>query len=526
MAEPYDVTIIGAGHNGLVAACYLAKAGLRVLVLEQRDVLGGAAASEYVFPGYKFNTGALDASLFMPKIVRDFKLDERGLVFLRSQAAVFALQEGGPGLTLWRDKEANQAEIKRLSPADAEKYPQFLAQLAAFRRMLAKFVARTPPDLHQPGMREMLPWLRVGLGIRRAGGDRMIQMMRALPMPVRDYLDEWFSSEVLKGALAVPALAGGMPGPYASGTTLMMLYQQLGGANGGYRSGRFIQGGTGRLATILAETARGMGADISMGAAVERIVLDDQRACGVVLSAGEAISSNMVVSSADPRRTFFQLIGGQHLEPAFMREVANIRYGGATAKVNLALNGLPAFSGADDQQRLSGYIVAAPSLEYLERAADAAKYGRISERPVLEATIPTILDPGLAPEEHHVMSINVWYAPYALADGDWEEQRETLGDRVVETLARYAPDLEERIVQRQVLTPLDLEREYGLTEGHSHHGQMGLDQLLVMRPVPGYAGYRTPFENLYLCGAGSHPSGGVSGAPGYNAAREILRALD
>jgi phytoene dehydrogenase-like protein len=208
-----------------------------------------------------------------------------------------------------------------------------------------------------------------------------------------------------------------------------------------------------------------------------------------------------------------------------MREVRNIRYGGAMAKVNLALNGMPTFPAADDPQRLSGFIIVAPSLEYLERAADAAKYGRISERPVLEATIPSLLDPGLAPEKHHVMSVNVWYTPYQLADGNWEEQREKLGDRVVETLAQYAPDLPEQIVHRQVLTPMDLEQEYGLTEGQSHHGQMGLDQLLFMRPVSGYSNYRTPFENLFLCGAGTHPGGGVSGLPGYNAAREILRAL-
>ena len=525
MAETYDVTIIGAGHNGLVAACYLAKAGLKVLVLEQREVVGGAAASEYVFPGYKFNTGALDAGLFMPQIVSDLKLKERGLVFLEGEAAVFAPQPDGSALTLWRDLAASQEEISLYSPSDAERLPQFLAQLDGMRDLLLKFVNRTPPELERPGTREMLPWLRIGLGIRRAGGDKMMKMMRALPMPARDFLDEWFESEALKGALAVPGMAGGMPGPYAAGTTLMMIYQQLAGANGGYRGGRFVQGGTGRLSTILAETARGLGAEISLGAAVERIVLDDERARGVVLSAGEAIGSNMVVSSADPRRTFFDLVGGAHLEPGFMREVRNIRYSGVVAKVNLALDGLPAFRGAVDQHRLSGYIVIAPSMEYSERAWDAAKYGRISERPVLEATIPTLLDPGLAPEEHHIMSINVWYAPYHLQDGDWDEQREALGDRVVETLAEYAPDLPERIVQRQVLTPLDQEREYGLTEGQSHHGQMGLDQLLIMRPVAGYARYRTPIENLFLCGAGAHPGGGVSGAPGYNAAREILRSL-
>jgi len=525
MAETYDAIIIGAGHNGLVTAAYLAQSGLKVLVLEQREVVGGVASSEYVFPGYKFNTGAHDAGLFLPQIVDDLKLEERGLVFLQGDVAAFAPQADGRSLTIWRDPEATRAELIHSSPADAQKLPEFLAHLDALRGLLLALVSRTPPDLDRLDARELLPWMRVALGVRRLGGDRMMQMMRALPMPVRDFLDEWFESERLKGLLSVPGLAGSMPGPYSSGTTLMMVYQQLGGANGGYRGGRFVQGGTGRLSTILAETARGLGAEISLSTAVERIVLDDERARGVVLSGGEAIGSNMVVSSVDPRRTFFQLVGGQHLEPGFMREVANIRYGGAMAKVNLALNGLPAFGGLADPQRLSGYIVIAPSLEYMERAWDAAKYGRISDKPVLEATIPTILDPGLAPENHHVMSINVWFAPYHLAGGDWDEQREALGDRVVATLTEVAPGLPETIVHRQVLTPLDLERDYGLTEGQSHHGQMGLDQLLIMRPVPGYARYRTPFENLFLCGAGSHPGGGVSGAPGYNAAREILKSL-
>jgi phytoene dehydrogenase-like protein len=525
MAETYDAIIIGAGHNGLVTAAYLAKAGLKVQVLERREQVGGAASSEYVFPGFKFNTVAQDAGLFLPQIIDDLKLEERGLVFLRSEAAAFAPQANGRSLTLWRDVEATRSELIHISPADAQKLPEFLNHLETLRRPLQALVVRTPPDLDRLDMREILPWLRVGLGIRRLGGHQMMQMIRALPMPVRDFLDEWFESDLLKGLLAVPALAGGMPGPYSAGTTLMMVYQQLGGANGGYRGGRFVQGGTGRLSTILAETARGLGAEISLGTAVERIVLDDERARGVVLAGGEAIAANMVVSNVDPRRTFFQLVGGEHLEPGFMREVANIRYGGTMAKVNLALKGLPAVGGVNDRQRLSGYIVIGPSLEYLERAWDGAKYGRFPEKPVLEATIPTILDPSLAPDDHHIMSITVWYAPYHLADGDWDEQREALGDLVVSTLAEVAPDLPESIVHRQVLTPLDLERDYGLTEGQSHHGQMGLDQLLIMRPVSGYTRYRTPFENLFLCGSGSHPGGGVSGAPGYNAAKEIQRSL-
>lgn len=523
MTETYDAIIIGAGHNGLVTATYLAKAGMNVLILERRHELGGAAATEQIFPGYYVNTGAPDAGLFRPKIIRDLELEKFGLRFIQSDAAVLAPILGDRGLTLWRDVGKSVEEISRFSKRDATKYPEFLSYMNSLTTVLGEILERTPPDFSDLALGELWPWLNIGLNLRRSGKREMMEFFRILPLPIRDFLDEWFESDELKGVLALPASSGGMPGPFAAGTTLMFIYHQLGGPNGGYRSSRFILGGQGRLADTLLTVAESNGATIRRGISVGRVWLDDEQVRGVVLGDGEAIPSRIVVSSLDPRRTFFDLVGEANLMPQFMRSIKNIRFRGTTAKINLALSGLPAFYGDDDEAYLKGYIAISPNLEYLERAWDDAKYGRISSKPILETRIPTLLDPQMAPENRHIMSITIQYAPYELEVGDWDAWREELGDLVISTLAQHALNLPELVLHRQVITPLDWEQEYGLTEGSIYHGQMEMDQLFFMRPVPGYARYRTPFENLYLCGAGTHPGGGVTGAPGFNAAREILR---
>ena len=523
MTQIYDAIIIGGGHNGLVTATYLAKAGLDVLLLERREVLGGAAATEQIFPDFRFDTGAPDAGLFRQELVQELELEKYGLEFLESDVAVFAPQPDGTALTLWQDIERSKREISRYSKVDAAKFASFTAKVRAMTGVLGEILELTPPDLTDLSPGEIWPWLQIGWKLRRSGREEMMEFLRVLPLSIRDYLDEWFESDALKGVLGLPAISGGLPGPFAAGTTLMFLYQQLGGMNGGYRSGRYVRGGLGNLSSALANAAQDHGVTIRSDAGVDDILLDQDRARGVVLGDGEAIGSQLVVSSLDPRRTFFKLVGGAHLMPNFIREVRNIRYRGTIAKVNLALSSLPNFTGAEDDQRLRGFIAISPSLEYLERAWDDAKYGQISARPVLELTIPTLLDSTLAPKENHVMSITMQYAPYHLREMDWNEQRERLGDVVIKTLSQYAPGLSDLILHRQVITPLDWEREYGLTEGCIFHGRMELDQLLFMRPLPGYARYRTPIENLYLCGAGTHPGGGVTGAPGYNAAREILK---
>lgn len=521
MSNSYDAIVIGGGHNGLVSAAALAKAGHSVLLLEQRSVLGGAAASEEIFPGYCFNTGADEAGLFLDDIVQRLFLKMHGLELRDAAAAVFAPQPDGSAFTLWQDEARTVRELQHLNKEDAARYPAFARQVNQMGRILQEMFLRTPPDLAERKLGELLSWGKVGLQVKRMGNKEMMAFVRLLPMAVHDYLDEWFQSEPLKGALAAPAITGTRQGPRSAGTTLMFFYQN----SGGFNRARFVVGGIGRLAQALAAAAQSNGARIRTDATVERILLRDGAAYGVQLAGGEQLTARAILSSADPRRTFFSLVGPTHLEPRFMRSVRNIIYRGVTAKVNLALSGLPTFNGQQSVEQLGGHIRIAPSREYLERAYDDAKYGRISRQPFLDVVIPTLTDAALAPQSCHIMSIRMQYAPYALANGDWEAQREPLGDLVVDTLAQYAPDLKQHILHRQVLTPLDWEREYGLTEGSIFHGQMGLDQLLVMRPVPGWSQYRTPIANLYLCGAGAHPGGGVTGAPGYNAAREVARAL-
>lgn len=517
----FDAIIIGGGHNGLVSAATLAKAGFRVLLLEQRDVLGGAAATEEPFSGYRFNTGADDAALFREDIARDLYLKMHGLQFRESPVSVFAPQADGSALTLWPDAARTAQALQSLNRSDAARYPAFAAQIDQMGSILRDMVLRTPPDLGQRQVGDLLSWGTVGLRLKRLGNREMMAFMRLLPMPAFEYLNEWFDDEALKGALAAPAITGTRQGPRSAGTTLMLLYQH----SNGFQRTRFVVGGIGALSQALADAARSNGAEIRTGAPVTRILLQDGQASGVQLESGEQLKARAVLSSADPRRTFFDLVGPTNLEPRFVRNVRNIIYRGSTAKVNLALSGLPAFHGQQNLEQLNGHIVVSPSLDYLERAYDDAKYGRISRQPFLDVVIPTLTDPALASRGHHTMSIRMQYAPYALRESDWELQRESLGDLIIDTLSRVAPDLKQKILHRQVLTPLDWEREYGLTEGSIFHGQMGLDQLLVMRPVPAWNQYRTPLPSLYLCGAGAHPGGGVTGAPGYNAAREVARVL-
>ena len=523
-----DAIVIGAGHNGLVTTALLAKAGFKTLVLEQRDVLGGAAATEEIFPGYKINSGADDAGLFRDEIVAELDLAAHGLAFHESEAAVFAPQPDGSALTLWRDEARSAVEIGQFSQRDAERYPDFVAQMNRMARALSGMLLLTPPDLMQRKLSDGTAWGQFGLQLRRMGGKEMMEFMRILPLPVSEYLNEWFESDALKGALAAPALLGNQLGPYGSGTTFMLLYQH---ANGFMRR-RAVAGGMGQLSAALAAAAQGYGAEIRLATAVDHILLEDDQATGVVLADGSEIRARILVSNADPRRAFFGLVGPTNLEPRIMRQVRNIIYRSVTAKINLALSGLPQFKGRTETSQTGGRIRISPSLAYLERAYDAAKYGNFSPNPLLDMTIPTLLDPGLAPDGKHILSITMQYAPYRLQSADgkmqdagWDDQRERLGDVVLDTLSQYAPDLKSLILDRQILTPLDWEQTYGLTEGSIHHGQMSLDQLLIMRPVSGWSRYRTPLENLFLCGAGTHPGGGVTGAPGYNAAREVIKAL-
>jgi phytoene dehydrogenase-like protein len=514
----YDAIIIGAGHNGLVTAAVLAQAGKKVLVLEQRAVLGGVAATESPFPGFQVNTGLDDAGMFQDEIAQKLFLKMYGLEFRESPVAIFAPQPDGRALTLWRDEAKNVAEIARFSPQDAERFPQFSRQVNDIAAVLQGMMLITPPDVMELGMGDALAWGRVGLKTRQLGKQAMMEFLRLLPMAVSEYLDEWFTSDALKGIFAADGVTATQLGPRAAGTNLIMFYHNI----RGLLHGRTVLGGIGQIAHSLAQAAAEKGVEICTGTAVNRILIEEETAVGVVVGDGREFRARAIISSADPRRTFFDLVGPIHLEPRFQRQVSNIIYRGCTAKLNLALKALPQFTGQTDAEQLAGRIRIAPSIDYLERAYDDAKYGRFSANPYLDATIPSLMDPSLAPAGRHVMSVTMQYAPYHLRQTTWEEQSDALAQTIINSLSQYAPGFADLILHRQLITPLTWEKEYGLTEGHVYHGQMGLEQLLVMRPVPGWSQYRTPIANLYLCGAGTHPGGGLTGAPGYNAAQEVL----
>jgi len=526
----YDAIVIGAGHNGLVTAAYLAKAGYRTLVLERRPLLGGAAASEEVFPGFRVDTGSFDAGLFRPEILTDLNLVKNGLEFIDSPAVALAPQPYGRSLIIWVDWARTQMEITRFSQRDADRYPVFLQWLEQMTSVVATTMTLTPPTIPDYRSAELMPWFKVALKLKGLGKQEMMEFLRLLPMPVTDFLDEWFESPALKGLLGSVGVLGSMQGPRASGTAFMLLYQAIVGGTKRNRGRRSVRGGMGRLADALASAARHRGADILVGTGVTQIVVESERAVGVLLETGDQISARVIISNASPQHTFFDLVGADKLDVQFVREVKNIRYRGCLARVILALDGLPRFKAmtseaGEEAQRLSSRITICPDLDYLERAYDEAKYGDFSSQPYLDIAIPTILDPSLAPPGKHLMLINMQYAPYHLAERDWDRQRDMLGKVVIETLEAYAPGIRDLILHSLVSTPLDLERRFGLPEGCIFHGQMGLDQLLFMRPVPGYGRYRTPIDKLFLCGAGTHPGGGVTGAPGYNAAREVIREL-
>jgi phytoene dehydrogenase-like protein len=385
----------------------------------------------------------------------------------------------------------------------------------------------TPPSLPDLRSGELVSWLGTALKVKRLGDQDMMEFLRILPMPVEDFLNEWFESDALKGVLGANAVTGTFMGPKASGTVLTLLYQGVNAPDGSFRSSRFVQGGIGTLSEALAQAARQYGTTILTGEAVSCILIEEGRVVGIQLESGAQIRAPRVVSSADPIRTFFGLVGASHLEVRTVREVKNIRMRASLSRVNLALSRLPAFAQASEAgsaERLGGQIVICSSLNYLERAYDQAKYGGFSDKPMLSFTIPTVNDPSLAPGGKHVLCTNVYYTPYDLKQpGGWEVHRDHLLEVTLQTLECYAPGIRESVLHNQVLTPVDLEQQFGLTGGDIYHGQMGLDQLLISRPIPSSARYRAPLEGLYLCGAGSHPGGGITGAPGFNAAREILK---
>ncbi len=514
----YDCIVIGAGHNGLVAAAYLARAGKRVCVLERRHVLGGCTSTEELWPGFHASPAAYVISLFLPDILRELRLREHGLEILPRDPSSFTPLEDGRSLLLGHDDESNHREIAKFSARDAAAYPKYDAMLTRLAEAIEPLMAARSPKL-PPRLRDLGAWWRYRRAMTRLGG-HLRQAVEMMTTSATRILDRWFESDVLKATLATDAIIGAFAAPSSPGSAYVLLHHVMGQVGGRRGVWGYVRGGMGGLADALDGACRASGVEIRREAEVAGVRVDRGAATGVVLADGSEIPAAAVASSVDAHVTFLKLLGAEHLPPEFVDRVRNIDYASASAKLNLALDGLPDFDTGpvDPQRALRGTTHLAPTMEFIERAFDDAKYGHPSREPVLELTVPSILDDTLAPPGKHVASIFVQYAPYDLAEGTWDDRRDAFADRCVDLLARYAPNVKDRILHRQLLTPPDMERIYGLTGGNIMQGAMGLDQLGPMR-----SDYRTPIRGLYLCGAATHPGGGVIGACGRNAARVILR---
>ena len=519
----YDVVVIGGGHNGLVHAAYLAQAGKKVLVLERRHVLGGAAVTEEVFPGFKFSVCSYVVSLLRPEIIRDLDLPRYGFEILPLDGTLTPLPNGD---YLWRvnDHAKTRREIARHSPLDAEAYEEYGKAMAEMGKFVKPLLGMTPPDpsrLSLDALRKLLFW---GRRFRQLPQPDQWNQVQLLTMSAVDFLDQWFETDALKATMAASGIIGTFLGVRSPGTAYVLLHHYMGEIDGAFRSWGFSRGGTGAISNAIAEAARKAGAEIRVEAPIARILVKNGRATGVALENGDQFEARVVSSSVDPRRTFIGMIEPGQVPDEFLEQVRRYKFRGSSGKVNLALDALPDFPCLPGPgAHLRGAISISPSIDYMERAYDDAKYGRYSRRPYIDVVIPSLTDPSLAPAGKHVMSCFVQYAPYHLKEGTWDEQGEAFADTVIDTLAEHAPNIKSIIRGRQVLTPLDLERDFGLTEGNIFQGELSLEQLFFLRPVPGWAQYRTPIRGLYLCGSAAHPGGGIMGAPGRLAALEVLK---
>jgi phytoene dehydrogenase-like protein len=519
----YDVIVIGGGHNGLTAAAYLARAGRKVLVLERRHVLGGAAVTEEVFPGFKFSVCSYVVSLLRPEIIRELDLPRHGLEILPLDGTFTPMPNGD---YLWRanDHARTRREIARHSRVDAEAYDEYGKAMIEMGRFVKPILNMLPPDptsLDPRGLKQLGFLFRRFQQLTRLDQYNQVQLMT---MSAVDFLDQWFETDVLKATMSASGIIGTFLGVRSPGTAYVLLHHYMGEIDGAFRSWGLARGGTGAISNAIADAARAAGVEIRSSAEVARISVAANKATGVVMKNGDELTARVVASSLDPRQTFLRLLEPGALPDEFVEDVHRYKFRGSSGKVNLALDALPDFTALPGPgPHLRGAISISPSVDYMERAYDEAKYGRFSRNPYIDIVIPSLTDPSVAPPGKHVMSCFVQYAPYHLKEGTWDEKREEFGDTVLNTIARHAPNLRSIVLHRQVLTPLDLEREWRLSEGNIFQGELTLEQLFFLRPVPGWAQYRTPIANLFMCGSATHPGGGIMGAPGRNAALRILR---
>ena len=524
--QTYDVIVIGGGHNGLVNAAYLARAGKKVLVLERRHVLGGAACTEEVFPGFHFSVCSYVVSLLRPEIIRDLDLPRHGLEILPLDGTFTPMPNGD---YLWRvnDHGKTHREIARHSKIDAEAYDEFGKAMQAMCRFVKPILGMVPPDPTTLSPKELMKLLFIGRRFQGLSSEDKYNQVQLMTMSAIDFLDQWFETDVLKATMSASGIIGTFLGVRSPGSAYVLLHHYMGEIDGAFRSWGFARGGTGAISNAIGAAAREAGAEIRTQAPIAKILVKNGKVRGVVLADGDEIQAPVISSSLDPRQTFVKMIEPDQLPAEFLEEVRRYKFRGSSGKVNLALDALPNFKSLSGSgPHLRGAISISPSVEYMERAYDDAKYGNFSRRPYVDMVIPTLTDPSVAPPGKHILSCFVQYAPYKLRPGlNWDEQREAFGNNVINTIAEYAPNIKDIILHKQVLTPLDLEREWGLSEGNIFQGELSLEQLFFLRPVPGYAQFRTPIRNLYLCGSATHPGGGIMGAPGRLAALEILKDI-
>jgi phytoene dehydrogenase-like protein len=525
----HDAIVIGAGHNGLINAAYLARAGKRVLVLEKRHLVGGAAVTEEINPGFKYSVFSYVVSLLRPEIIRELDLPRHGLEILPLESTVTPLPNGDY-LARWADHDQTRRELYRHSPKDAEAYDNYGKLMYHLAFAVKPIVGMVPPDPTSLSFKDLKSLLKLSKHFRSLGHEQFHALFKLMTMSSADYLDEWFETEALKATISASGIIGTFLGPRSPGTAYVLLHHYMGEIDGAFRSWGFAKGGTGAVSESIAAAARRFGAEIRTEAGVSHVMVKNGRATGVVLEKGDEIRASVVVSGMDPKRTFLEMIDSKHLPDDFVKAIERFKIRGSSGKVNLSLSELPDFTslpgkgaraGAGAHHR--GAISISPSVEYLERAYDDAKYGDYSRRPYMDVIIPSMIDPGMAPPGKHVMSIFVQYAPSDLVGGWNQTNREAFGDAVIDTLAQYAPNLPGAILHRQVLTPWDMERTIGLTQGNIFHGELSIHQLFFLRPAPCWADYRSPIKGFYQCGSGTHPGGGISGTSGRLAALTVLK---